>query len=149
MQAQPTPETIACSRCGRAPREDELIDEPEVGLPRGWEGSRFEGVSPGCQLAEWNPLCRSLLDADGERVAAVTVEDELILEPAIAAMPREEIASGDWMWCDYKDSSVSWIEGEGEHPADWRCPQCGGTSFMWVHADYPISGLAGSAFTVE
>jgi hypothetical protein len=142
MQEQGTPETILCSRCGRAPREDEPIEVAEIGLPRGWEGTRFEGVCPGCQLAEWHSLCRSLLDADGERVAAVTAEDELILEPAIAGMPRAEIASSDWMWCDYKDSSVSWIDGESEPPAGCRCPSCGGTNFMWVRADYPTSGLA-------
>jgi hypothetical protein len=41
---------------------------PVVDGADGWEGSLHDAVCPGCQLAEWVPLCQSLVDKDGELV---------------------------------------------------------------------------------
>jgi hypothetical protein len=35
------------------------------------------------------------------------------------------------------------------NPETWTCPRCGGTDFVLVHADYPLSGLRGSSFKVS
>jgi hypothetical protein len=45
-------------------------------------------------------------------------------------MPVEEM-TGLVRHCEFFDLTVSWIEGEQMPP--WRCPQCGGTDYIWMH----------------
>jgi hypothetical protein len=82
-------EAIRCARCRRSPRDDEPLVE---GMPRGWEGSSLEGICPGCQYAEWHPICDAIVDTQGGRVGyAGTLDDGPTLEPRIALMPLEEL----------------------------------------------------------
>lgn len=123
-------EATRCARCRRSPRYDEpLVD----GLPRGWEGSAGEGICPGCQYAEWHPLCDAIVDSQGDRVGyAGTLDDGPTLEPAITAMPFEELNTSHWTYCGYLDLTISWLDDENG-PGKWRCPHCGGTKYVGVH----------------
>jgi ribosomal protein L37E len=144
MTEQPT--QIRCSRCGK---EGETRGTGNTALvPHGWEGSPSEPVCPGCQLAEWHPLCQSLLNEEGARVAAQTFEGKIVLEPAIAAMPQEEVTASEWDWCEYLDLSLAYLD-PAQAPTEWTCPRCGGQVFILVHADYPLSNLRGTTFTAE
>ena len=123
-------EVIRCARCRRSPRCDEPLVE---GMPRGWEGTSLEGVCPGCQYAEWHPLCDAVVDSQGGRVGyAGTLDDGPTLEPTIAVMPVEELKTSHWTYCGYLDLTVAWLDDE-VGPADWRCPHCGGTKYVGVH----------------
>ena len=92
-------------------------------------------VCPGCQYAEWHPLCESLVDFDGERLD-------------LHKIPREEIVWSRVSRCEYLDLTVSWI-GDEDEPDSWTCPDCGGTAFIGVHRDYQCSGLKGALFVTE
>jgi hypothetical protein len=92
-------------------------------------------VCPGCQYAEWHPLCRGIVDFDGERVD-------------LNVLPREEIVWNRLSYCEYLDLTVAWIDDD-DWPREWRCPDCGCTEFVGVHRDYPPSGFAGARFNVE
>jgi hypothetical protein len=141
--------TITCVRCGR----DGDTANPGL-VPDGWEGSILDAVCPGCQLSSWNPHCTSVLDREGVRVAWTDADGNPVVSPAISAMPREEWATRSWTHCDYVDSEVVRLNEDpawekSPDPLKWTCPRCGGTSFEWVHADYPASGLQPGSFTVE
>jgi hypothetical protein len=82
-------EAIRCLRCLRSPRDDEAVHS---GVPTGWEGSVRAVICPGCQYAEWHPLCDAIVDFEGGRLGyARTLRAGPILEPHIAAMPAEEL----------------------------------------------------------
>ena len=141
------PTVVTCVRCRK---EGEARGEGNTALvPEGWEGTIKEPVCPGCQLAEWHPLCESVVDEDGRRVGA-RVGYEFVYESWIEAMPPEERSGseGDWRWCEHLDLSLSYLD-PATAPAEWTCAECGGHAFVLVHADYPRSGMRGSAFTAE
>jgi hypothetical protein len=101
--------------------------------------ARYGPICPGCQYVEWHPHCTSLVDVEtGERV-----------DPAVdwAAMPRDEWELSRLTRCEHIDLTVVGIETEGQ--MKWRCPDCGGTTFEWVHRDYPPSGLRPGGFRAE
>lgn len=120
-----------CSRCQRT--DSRPLPGPTA-IPDGWEGSHLEPVCPGCQLAAWHPHCTSVVDFHGERVD-------------VAAIPRKEWGVGLLMHCGYLDTSVSYYSDE--LPDAWACPDCGGTEFELVHADYQQSGLRPGGFRAE
>ena len=124
-------EAIRCARCRRSPRDDEPLVE---GLPRGWEGSSLEGVCPGCQFAEWHPLCDAIVDSQGGRVGILQALSTTArpLSPTIAVIPLEELNTSHWTYCGYLDLTISWLDDENG-PGKWRCPHCGGTKYVGVH----------------
>lgn len=148
--------TITCFRCGRAPRDDEPLIPPPVNMPAAWEGP--PAVCPGCQYAEWHPHCTSVRVESGygarldlEAIArGETVTVEVDGAPVVfrslddvKALPEGEIGR-----CEYIDLDVSWID-DADPPAEWRCPECGGTQFEGVHRDYQAAGLKYTSFATE
>ena len=134
---------ITCTRCRR-----EAEANPPM-LPEGWEGSIHEAVCPGCQSAVWHPHCTSIRAESGygERVDLEALDRGESTTVTVDGMPillrtRAEAETLGVAWCDYIDLAVSRTDGDDDWPTDWRCTECGGTAFEWVHPDYQGSGSA-------
>jgi hypothetical protein len=126
------PKRVRCSRCGR---KGTMRGAGNTALvPDGWEGHAGEavcrlpvrGVAPALRVAHrrrWNPR-RSRDDSEaGARTRAA-------------------------LRCEYLDLAVAWVD-DGDWPEEWMCPDCGGTEFVGVYRDYPLSGMHGSSFVIE
>ena len=119
-----------CSRCAKSdPRPFEKLCFPEVPAGQSWEGTPNDAVCPGCQLAELHPHCTSVVDiSDRERVD-------------FSVMPREEIDFNRLVYCEHIDLTRCYLLHGDDWPDEWTCPECGGTEFDLVRADYQASGL--------
>jgi hypothetical protein len=145
---------VTCTRCGvqRAPAT--ISESGRLHLPEGWEGTVKaspdvqgnwfgEAHCPGCQLAEHHPRCMSVrsdfgyggrVDLEaldrGEQVTFTNQDDDVV-----TARSPDDIDLTELGYCDHFDLSINWFEGD-DWPKDWRCPECGGTEFEFVHRDY-------------
>lgn len=103
---------VTCTRRGS---DSELYDFGECDASRGLGRltrsveDGYVPVCPGCQYAEWHPLCESLVDFDGERLD-------------LHKIPREEIVWSRVSRCEYLDLTVSWI-GDEDEPDSWDVPR--------------------------
>jgi len=143
---------VTCTRCART------ADAQPPGLPDDWEGSVNDAVCPGCQYAEWHPRCTSVRAEHGygERIDVEALKRGEPTTVNVNGLPvllrsTSELEPLGVGWCDYIDLSVAFLDPSDDWPQEWRCPECGGTTFEGVHADYQASGLKGAGFngTVE
>jgi hypothetical protein len=54
-----------------------------------------------------------------------------------AAMPPEERDYDRLALCGWVDMTVTAFTSEEGFSTEWTCPQCGGATFEWAHAEHP------------
>jgi hypothetical protein len=81
----------------------------------------------------------------GESVT-VTIDGDLVILRSLEDL--KALGEGEIGWCDYLDREHAYVD-EADFPTEWTCPECGGTTFEFIHADYPASNLKGTTFRTE